>query len=522
MLSTLGIHGLNNTMQQLTEPGLYWVNVPDAAAALNLALRAAALAQSSDPGDVLIVQPELLPKLEELALALCPNSTVEVFSCPHDKRNQHHYFATVSRLVRSSKAQRRSLIVLSKAEHVAANSESLVHQVVSQLQVYCLQQDISILILNYGARAALCSKLLRSTRDHFRGMAELQQDGDSFGYLILFWRSAYQYYSDLSLVLTQDVRGLLQARAEKDGALQQFVDEELLCSNSPLLKDALSASNVFTPASDLKAVYAYGLKHMACYLVFELDDLSRLSELARYIYTLRRQNGSRLKIVVTVSPLLQLRTRIQRLLMRSGANIVFENGAGFGYISSVLDALRHAHYTEALPYSFEVIERTLTIMQHSGLIEVSTFLKLLELELQNLGLTDLSSGCLLRLTFKPQVRARQALRQFAPRRPGDIAAAFADELLIFMLGLTPDKAEGTLSKIFSLKPASLFERIEYFYTFEDLNAQLQELQLKARTAAELISPAELKQVKAGSSGSYGSAQISGSCRLLGTPRIVEL
>lgn len=525
MLSTLGIRELNNTMQQVSEPGVYWINVPDADTALFMAARAAGVAQGCEAEDFIIVQPELLPDLSARAVTFAKDSSFQVLTCPHDKHHEHRYFATISRLLRHSKTQRRSIIVLSKAEHVANNSESVIHKVVSKLQVYCMLRNTRILVLNYGQQAALCTKLLRSTRDHFRGMAELQHEGGTFGYLIAFWRGENQYFQDRTFVLEPDAQGLLKAQADKNSSEQMFVDDELFCSNSPLLTSALAASNVFTPAADLKGVYDYGLQHAGSYLVFELEDLAELPDLARYIYTLRRQNGAHLKLAVTVSPKVRLRTHSQLLLMRSGANIVFENGVSFGYISAVLSSLRHAVYTEALPYSFTVIERAFTIMQYIGLMDIGNFLNLLELELQDLGLSDLSSGCLLRLKFKRQVKARHGARQFAPRRPGDIAAAFEDEMLIFMLGLTPDMAERTLYKTFNLKPDLLFDEVQYFFTYEDLSTQMQELQLKAREDAGVIEPVDMAKVqeRTRTADENREQAVEGeTCRLLGVPHIVEL
>lgn len=477
MLTTIGISGLNHNLQQVKEPGIYWVNTCSVEAAVYLAAVCAYGAEKEEnKADLLIVQPDFLEKLPYYAQR-CHDSSFTVLSCAHDERNETSYFADLTNYLSHQKELPRGVIVTADAEFTGHNDPEKARRVLGDLNSFCLKKGVAVLVICYseGRPDNNLALLLRHSRDYLQGHAELQYDtGGELAYQVLFWRSSHEYYVNQYFFLRQGDQGdllVVPSTIRQDGVL----DEDLIISNSRLLQSGMAGNSNFIYADSIEEVYKRGLGESICYLVFEINNVNELPLLTHSIYTLRRTCGDFLKMAVMLNPNMRLRTHAQRLLIRCGANIVFDHNAGFGYVTVALSALRNAVYSLILPQSYDVIERAQFIMQHRGFVDAETFYELMDIELQDIGLSDLVSGALIILKRKPRTEMRKSITQFIPSRYGDIATAFRNELVVYLLGVSTSNADHALRRLFNMNPNLLFSSIDFYFTYESISREMQQL-----------------------------------------------
>ena len=164
---------------------------------------------------------------------------------------------------------------------------------------------------------------------------------------------------------------------------------------------------------DAAELYACGLRHGSCFLVFELSHKSEVLSAAQYIYQLRRQNGNQLKIIVALHQL-QLRSHTEQILLKSGANLLFEAAAGLGYIRDLVLNQHRAVYAGELPADFKLIESALKLVTVTpNLLLPQDFAAAVRSVSSSYG-SFFHDGALLRLVPRPELTVKQTFTQYRP------------------------------------------------------------------------------------------------------------
>ena len=473
MLFTLGIRELNNKLQLLSSPGLYELNCAVRADALQLTMQMLMQVPKLSPGDLLLCPPELLPDLKEAAARFKLQLPVPVTGFNASPADSTAYWQLLYEYLQRRRHRHCFVILLRPSpERTEVNANEL-QTIMLQLQRWCRAQAYSCVLFNYGPLTADGLRLQQVLEPHLMGKMTLLPDGAQHQLQIEFWRTPHQFHALQYYTLTTDAAGFFQA-VKTQALLEQFGDDELLFTNSarivPVFEEALSCSAV----KDLAELYTCGLRHGSCFLVFEISHESEVLTAARYIYQLRRQNGNQLKIIVALHQL-RLRSHTEQILLKSGANLLFEAAAGLGYIRDLVLNLHHAVYSGELPADFKLIESALKLVTVTpNLLQPQSFAAVVRSVSRSYG-SFFHDGALLRLIPRPDLTLKQSFTQYRPTRRGDLGTALTDCAYIYLLGVHAHNLEMVLSHVFAIAPQDLFSAVEPITDAAEISAALHHL-----------------------------------------------
>ncbi len=458
MLFTLGIRELNNKLQLLSTPGIYELNCAVREDALQLTMQMLLQVPKLNSGDLLLCPPELLPELKEAAARFDLQLPVPVTGFTASPADSTAYWQLIYEYLQRRMHRHSFVILLRPApERTEVNANEL-QTILLQLQRWCRDQTYSCVLLNYGPLTADGLRLQQVLEPHLMGKMTLLPDGAQRRLQIEFWRTMHEFYALQYYTLTIDTAGFFQV-VKTAALLEQFSDDELLFTNSarivPVFEEELSCSVV----KDAAELYACGLRHGSCFLVFELSHESEVLSAAQYIYQLRRQNGNQLKIIVALHQL-QLRSHTEQILLKSGANLLFEAAAGLGYIRDLVLNLHRAVYAGELPADFKLIESALKLVTVTpNLLQPQDFAAVVSSVSCSYG-SFFHDGALLRLVPRPELTVKQSFTQYRPTRRGDLGTALTDCVYIYLLGVHANNLEMVLRHVFAIAPQVLFSTIE--------------------------------------------------------------
>ena len=193
----------------------------------------------------------------------------------------------------------------------------------------------------------------------------------------------------------------------------------------------------------------------AATILLDYTDQDMLDRLTHTVFTLRKQSGPGLKIVIREVNA-ALRYQYESLLLKLGANIVVSQGTAFSRIMSMMDSVQGQVFARAILTKYDSAVSAAMITDRSGYLAPQVFLEFVQETVAKSRALKMSS-VLLQLPLAAQVAHVDALRCCRLNRPGDVFTADANNILVFLFACRETDVDQVLERIFSQPVARLFE-----------------------------------------------------------------
>ncbi len=441
-IQSLGIQGLQQSEQRLEPKSLYWLNVELLQEALRLVL-SLSLTAATKP---LLVM-EKLPKatIDEVKRSLkglCPDYQLVLTDDPMTG------LVDIAQSLPYWTLRNRTMVVLLPSEATdsidARDFESLLKSMSHEAE----SRDITLVFIHYGHQSERLQQRLFQHQMCLHGLATL----NASVYHLLFWRTRQLAVTNIKATLEHVETGF-SVSSEAVGELIARDQSRIIAVEGAWKKEALD-QDVEILASN-RAVYEMGLTCGAATLVFLIDDMVQVKEVASWVHHLRIARGRFLKIVIKENVL--MRATVEALLLGCGTNLIFQPSASFGYMQVMIKNLIGQVYARSVHPDFERVYDELMHINQRGYIERDAFIEQVETVVtqQNDALT--SRGALVVLTPREGLDAVETLMSLKMVRGGDIATVVADRVVLFLYGCQSSYLKDVLKRIFVLAPQSLFE-----------------------------------------------------------------
>lgn len=429
--------------------------------------------KDNSPGDVLLCPQLMFVKLQQAAARYSLQLPLKSYGFEFSANNCALYWELINDFLQRRKAHHAFVLVLRRAPITPQENYSAIQEQLLRLQLWCRDHQACLVFINCGKQSSAELRLQRALESYLIGIASLQPECSQRHLHIHHWRTSHQHIVQQYYTLTVGADNFFHA-LKNPSQQEQFGDDSLMYANSSRLSTLFADEYSFNVVDSVETLYQYGLRHGSCWLIFELSHESEILPVVRIVYQLRRQNGIQLKIIVTLNQL-HLRSHTEQIILKSGANLLFEANATPGYIRNVMLTQQHAVFSGDLPFTFRTIENSIKLLTITVHILLPAEFAAIVHSVMQPDSSFLHDSVLLRLTPRPDVSLKQAFEQFNPQRRGDLGTATNDCAYIFLLGVNNTKMDLVLQHIFALPPQLLFAKQEVLNDANDINQALETL-----------------------------------------------
>jgi cellulose biosynthesis protein BcsE len=297
-------------------------------------------------------------------------------------------------------------------------------------------------------------------RDRLAGLTHLKQEGTAIVWTLHHWFSPKGLSVNCRWLLDIAPDGNLRVVKALDTPCADLfpglvVDADIVHATRAVLKNAPPPENwrVAEDLADLEplianAVGAAVVVHWETHMTFE--------ELARWIFKVRKEKGTTLRILVRELGT-HMRYPQETLLYKIGVNQIIPAKTSFSRLLSTINSSRGQRVPKLLYEHFDEISKlVIPYSLHTGYLPAPDFLLECRRDLASVNALSIQS-ILVRLPLAPDMTALDALRACAIKRKGDICTAIPDSLYVFLFACREGDVDLALGHIFSLPIDILFE-----------------------------------------------------------------
>ena len=344
-------------------------------------------------------------------------------------------------------AATRDLVMKLRRLSAAANARGF-----ALLMIFCRESD--------RADTSEFEMQLMRCRHSLAGFAHLKLQEKSPCWQVYFWNCLNHFAGSSRTLLSApetDAIGFTCIDTDNETSVS-LEDENEIFSASARLTAVSTGMSTLVNVSTNAELYKLALNANAATIVFSLSRPSDISEVGRYIYTLRKTRGRRLKIAA-VADGLPLRVNSLAFILSCGANRIFELSASAEYIGLILSALKDVVYPHDVTFDFEEALKPIVALHEKGIVGRERFLEVCHTLISQRTSKLPTQGILVSLTPRRGLSAEECASQFEPQRSGDIGCVSGDNMLLFLFGCQPSHLKLALTRNFLVDPSELFEKI---------------------------------------------------------------
>ena len=317
-----------------------------------------------------------------------------------------------------------------------------------------------LLLFDYQTMGPERLSQLLARRDRLAGLSHLKQEGTKSIWSLYHWFSpkGLSVMRNWLLDITPDgnlkVIKALNTPCD-DMAPGLAIDADIVYATQAVLGNAPPPENwrVVEGLADLEPLIANAI---GAAVVIPWDHHASFVELARWIFKLRKEKGTSLRILVREIGT-HMRDPQENLLFRVGVNQVIPARTSFSRLLNKINNSRGQRIPSILYEHFDEITTLLVPnLVHTGYLPAQDFLVECRQALATMNALAVQS-ILIRLPLAPGITALDALRACAIKRRGDICTAIPDSLYIFLLSCREADVDIALGRIFTLPNDVLFD-----------------------------------------------------------------
>lgn len=343
----------------------------------------------------------------------------------------------------------------------------------------------TLLVLDCSTNPQAHARTLLPLNNALSGLACLTPEKDAtFSYHIEHWRSelGVKGAQQFTLRLEQDrlvATGSVNARETRPARAESVYLFEKAALRDPTLRP----SPDWLLFDTRQALYEYALTASTATVVFALQTLGDLPEIARMFHALRQQRGPSLKLVLIEGDT-PLRHLDEQRILACGATLVIHAGTTLPRLLNMLEEIQPLTYGRELVADPGTLFESASPSRARGTVSAGQFIdylgSLLEIPDANIP------GVLISLEPVPGLSARQTLLELNLKRFDDIACTLGQRLHLFLYGCHPHMVGAALENMFKLPYQELFTHHSELFTREEIEAEYQRLCLQANDLSDAL------------------------------------
>lgn len=317
-----------------------------------------------------------------------------------------------------------------------------------------------LLLFDYQTMGPERLSQLLIQRDRLAGLSHLKQEGTAIIWSLHHWFSPKGLSVKRDWLLDITPEGNLRAVKALNTPCEDFtpgltIDADIVYATRAVLRNVPPPENwrVAEQLADLEPLIADAV---GAAVVVHWDTHTPFEELARWIFKVRREKGTSLRILVLEMGA-HMRYPQENLLFKVGVNQIIPTRTSFSRLLSTINKSREQRIPHIFHEHFDEITTLVTPYSvHMGYLPAPDFLLECRQALASMNALAVQS-ILVRLPLAPGITALDALRACDIKRKGDICTAIPESIYVFLFACREGDVDLALDHIFTLPIDVLFE-----------------------------------------------------------------
>lgn len=472
----ISIHDLPVELRRLRAGSLYWINVESPELCRALLRQILGLAGDAARG-VLATVPEPTVMLDTLALPPSDRD-IRLF---HLRRKPAACLKAFTRDLDSAlRPRERVILACLPGSYVEPFREEL-DELMERWNDWLEDNGCSLLILHCDPAANGMTPALVASNDILSGLASVSATGPGRGmYQVEYWRTSEHVMGRHTFELAIGNEGIAVRaasalmRGPTPGERRRFLFEAAVLQGSTV---HLNGDWKIFPTRD--ELVRQAQTETTATVVFALDSLRSLPELAAIFHSLRLQRGPLLKLVLRemATPLRQIDAQ---KILDCGASVVVPAGTSVARMLDMLEEHHHVTYSRDLVPDPAAVFRPTSESHPSGITGAAEFIAYVsDMARASSGQV---SGALVQLETVPGLTAAQTLMELNLRRFDDTACLLGKHLYVFLYGCHPRLVGTALKTLFRIPFDELFASHSELVTREEIEAGCERMRAELQEA----------------------------------------
>jgi cellulose biosynthesis protein BcsE len=320
-----------------------------------------------------------------------------------------------------------------------------------------------LLLFDYQTMGSERLSKLLAQRDRLAGLSHLKQEGTKSVWSLYHWFSPKGLTVMRNWLLDITPEGNLKAIKAlntpcEDLAPGSAIDADIVYATQAVLRNDSPPENwrVAEELADLEPLIANAVGAAVVIPWDHRDHRASFDELARWIFKVRKEKGTSLRILVREMGT-HMRYPQENLLFKVGVNQVIPAKTSFSRLLNMINNSRGQRIPSILYEHFDEITTLVTPYSlQQGYLHPPDFLLECRQDLVSVNALAIQS-ILVRLPLAPGMTALDALHACDIKRKGDICTAIPDSLYVFLFACREGDVDLALGHIFTLPIDMLFE-----------------------------------------------------------------
>ena len=197
--------------------------------------------------------------------------------------------------------------------------------------------------------------------------------------------------------------------------------------------------------------------------------------------TIRSLTGPTLKLIVRERDL-SLRYYQEAILLQSGVNMVVFRNENTSRLLRAIELLKHECYAPTTRATSEEIGQIMNAKDVSGYLAPIPFCEFVKEKLSHSNILDLQSA-LIKLQLLPDIPIIDAIKDFKPKRSGDVITADKHNIFIYLYACRSPDITATLANLFTQGVDPMYSHEIQITSFEGIRETIELLKFTAKTEA---------------------------------------
>jgi len=465
----LAIAGLPAEASHMRLGGLYYIEA-DGLEEMAELLGQLRRSDGSPQEGLIVISEERLPSFFEkqnsgiLALRPSKNISDALDTLPKD-------------LERRLKPRGRIIVVAISAQHLFLRQD--LQELLYDWAVWSRRSSCTVLIAGTERVAtASLSPLLTTMADVVQGVAKLTVQKNGHIYEVLYWSSAYGIDAKATYRLTADQgRYAVENRYAEDSPL---LDAPVLYHSTAFAGQTGSLPPSWVGHETELALFEGARKQSDATVIFAVESYGGLPKLATRVHTLRRERGSRLRIIVKEVGL-TVRNLDEQRLLACGATLLVSTDAPLTRLINLVDSIRATTFHRRLADDPEQLFTEAAAALPTGPVPLPQFAAHVN-QLVDQGQEAISTGVLVKLVPSVGLSPENILRQLNIKRANDIVCLTSEHLYLFLHGCHPNLVSVALTNVFRLPFQEIFSAHTVFPDPRSIRTEVSRIVMEADTS----------------------------------------
>ncbi|MBI4756676.1 MAG: hypothetical protein HY778_14915 [Betaproteobacteria bacterium] len=359
---------------------------------------------------------------------------------------------------------RDALVIFDKADDLLTLGDPSVCQQQSRaIQEWCSQREqVALAVFSRAVTDPVKLGLLRAAGETFAGFARIFPSKGFYHLEIDHWFSSEGTVAGRTIPLLMSPRGRLEAvsrdrlESRMRSAAERVRLPQAMPGSAPRTERIIVSSQSLAAGEQPRPewVVVDGFPEVLraardaeapCSVVHFAPETS-LRELARTVYTLRREGGEFARIIVRERGR-RLRYPSDMLLIKLGANLIVNEQASLRGLHLCLESLRGQVFGRAVDLDFDTALRSVTVTEVEGYLPAVTFCDAVRQSLDRSELMAVSA-LLAVLSLAPGYALTDAIKACRTRRQGDVVTVDAECCFVFLSACPEEEVQTALTQLF--------------------------------------------------------------------------